>query len=126
VGLSESVRGELRGTGVEVSVVMPGVVSTELSTGLQSARGVKTVTPEEVAGEVVGALKVPRFDVFVPRSAGPLVNFAAALPRGAREALGRFLKVDQAATHADAQHRAAYEARAAASAPAADDERATA
>jgi NAD(P)-dependent dehydrogenase (short-subunit alcohol dehydrogenase family) len=120
VGLSEAVYGELRDTGVEVSVVMPGVVQTELSTGLQTARGVKTVTPEEVAAEVVGALKVPRFDVFIPRSAGPLVLFASALPRRARDALGRVLKVDQAATHADAQRRAAYEARAATSAPAAD------
>src|SRR3712207_2005501 len=35
VGFSEAVRGELRGTGVEVSLVMPGIVKTELATGLR-------------------------------------------------------------------------------------------
>ena len=34
VGLSEAVRAELRDTGVEVSVVMPAVVDTELGSGL--------------------------------------------------------------------------------------------
>jgi NAD(P)-dependent dehydrogenase (short-subunit alcohol dehydrogenase family) len=120
VGLSESVHLELRGTGVEVSCVMPGVVDTELATGLQSARGVKAVTPELVADEIVSALKVPRFDVFVPRSAGRVAQVAAMLPRRAREALGRAIKADQAATHADPGSRAAYESRAAASAPAAE------
>jgi NAD(P)-dependent dehydrogenase (short-subunit alcohol dehydrogenase family) len=120
VGLSESVHLELRGTGIEVSCVMPGVVDTELATGLQSARGVKAIGPELVAEEIVGALKVPRFDVFVPRSAGRVAQMAAMLPRRAREALGRAIKADQAATHADPAHRAAYESRAAASAPAAE------
>jgi NAD(P)-dependent dehydrogenase (short-subunit alcohol dehydrogenase family) len=125
VGLSEAVRAELRGTGVEVSVVMPGIVRTELSTGLADARGVKSVTVEEVAREVVSALKVPRFDVFVPRSSGPLVAVAAALPRRARELLGRAIGVDRVAADADASARAGYEARAARSAPTAEHERTT-
>jgi NAD(P)-dependent dehydrogenase (short-subunit alcohol dehydrogenase family) len=125
VGLSEAVRAELRGTGVEVSVVMPGIVRTELSTGLADARGVKSVTVEEVAREVVSALKVPRFDVFVPRSSGPLVAVAAALPRRARELLGRAIGVDRVAADADPSARAGYEARAARSAPTAEHERTT-
>src|SRR3954471_7894684 len=43
IGLSEAVSVELRGTGVEVSVVMPGIVKTELTTGLADARAVKTL-----------------------------------------------------------------------------------
>jgi hypothetical protein len=39
------------------------------------------------------------------------------LPRRAREAIGRALKIDRALTQADHGARAAYEARAAASAP---------
>lgn len=39
VGLSESVRRELRGSGVEVSCVLPGPVRTELGAGIGSARG---------------------------------------------------------------------------------------
>jgi NAD(P)-dependent dehydrogenase (short-subunit alcohol dehydrogenase family) len=120
VGLSEAVRSELRGTGVEVSCIMPGPVKTELSVGLRNAVGVKDLTPEHVAREIVSALKVPRFDVYVPRSTGPMVMFAAALPRRAKEAFGRAIKADQAATGPLPAQRAAYEARAQASAPAAD------
>ncbi len=125
VGLSEAVRVELRGTGVEISVVMPSIVRTELTTGLVEARGVKSVAPEDVATEVIGALKKPRFDVFVPRSTGPLVAIGAALPRRAREGLVRLLKADEALLKTDRSAREAYEARAAASAPAAEHERET-
>jgi len=123
VGLSEAVRMELRGTGVEVSVVMPGIVRTELATGLAEARGVKSLSAEEVAGEIVAVLRVPRFDVFLPKSTGPLMALAAAVPRRAREAIARALKADEALLKTDRSARAAYEARAAASAPAAEHER---
>ena len=119
VGLSEAVRSELRGSGVEVSVVMPSVVRTELTAGLADSR-VKAVTPEDVAREVVSALQQPRFDVFVPRSNGPLVQLTAALPRRVREAIGRAIRIEQPLLKADRAARAAYEARAAASAPAAE------
>jgi NAD(P)-dependent dehydrogenase (short-subunit alcohol dehydrogenase family) len=122
VGLSESVRAELRGTGVEVSVVMPSVVRTELAAGLADSR-VKAVDVEDVADEVLSALKRPRFDVFVPRSNGPLVQLGNVLPRAAREAMTRWLKADQPLLKADRAARASYEARAAASAPAAEEER---
>ena len=125
VGLSEAARVELRNTGVEVSVVMPSIVRTELAAGLADSR-VKAVEVDEVAREVLSALRRPRFDVFVPRSNGPLVQLTSPLPRRAREAIGRWLKADQALLRTDRSARAAYEARAAASAPAADEERSAA
>jgi NAD(P)-dependent dehydrogenase (short-subunit alcohol dehydrogenase family) len=125
VGLSEAVRAELRGTGIEVSVVMPSVVRTELATGLADSR-VKAVEVEDVANEVLSALQRPRFDVFVPRSNGPLIRVTDALPRNLREAIGRWLKADQSLLKADRTARAQYEARAAHSAPAAEEERTTA
>jgi NAD(P)-dependent dehydrogenase (short-subunit alcohol dehydrogenase family) len=118
VGLSESVRYELRGTGVEVSVVMPGIVRTELSTGLVETPAFKSSTPEEVADAVVDALKFARFDVFVPKSIGATLAVVGVLPRRVREAIGRALKTDRALLDVDRGARAAYEARAAASAPA--------
>jgi NAD(P)-dependent dehydrogenase (short-subunit alcohol dehydrogenase family) len=122
VGLSEAVRQELRGTAVEVSVVMPSVVNTELTTGLASSR-VKNIEPEDVAAEVLSALRKPRFDVFVPRSNGPLIQLTSPLPRTWREAIGRWIKADRSLLDADRSARAEYEARAAASAPAADHDR---
>jgi NAD(P)-dependent dehydrogenase (short-subunit alcohol dehydrogenase family) len=120
VGLSEALRAELRGSGIEVSVLMPGVVDTELATGLGTAKGVKVVTPQEVATEVVASLKAPRFDIFVPRSAGRTYHLASMMPRRAREAFGRALGIEKVAKVDPA--RRDYEARAAASAPAVETE----
>ena len=125
VGMSEAVRGELRGTGVEISVVMPGLVNTELAAGLVETRGFRISTPEDVAELVVEALEFPRFDVFVPKSIGPTWAALQIVPRRAREAFARALKLDRALLDADRDARAAYEARAAASAPGAERERET-
>ena len=125
VGLSEAVRFELRGTGVEISVVMPGIVRTELATGLVETRGFKISTTEDVAELVVEALEFPRFDVFVPKSIGPTWAALQVVPRRAREAIARALKIDRALLDADLDARAVYEARAAASAPGAERERET-
>lgn len=117
VGLSEAVRAELHDTEVEVSVVMPAVVNTELGSGLVESRGVKVSEPEDVAAEIVRALKFPKFDVFVPRGTGGIYYAINLLPRRGREAVARFLKADQVLADADAQKRASYEARAARSEP---------
>lgn len=118
VGLSEALRAELRGTGVEVSCVMPVVVETELASGLQQTRGVKHVQPQDVADEIVTALQELRFDVYVPRSVAAITKVMTVLPRGGREALSRALKADQVLAHVDEGQRAAYELRASKSDPA--------
>jgi NADP-dependent 3-hydroxy acid dehydrogenase YdfG len=117
VGVSEAVRAELRETAVEVSCVMPGVVNTELATGLMEARGVKNVNPQDVADGIVEALQVPRFDVYVPKSIGPITGFMGILPRSGRERIVRALKADQVLMSADPQARKAYELRASQSEP---------
>ncbi len=122
VGYSEAVRFELRGTGVEVSCVMPGIVNTELAAGLKDARFVKKITPEDVAEAIVGALEQPYFDVFVPKSTGPITQFMAVWPRSVRERISVFLKADRVLIDAaHGQERAAYEKRAAESTPAAEE-----
>jgi NAD(P)-dependent dehydrogenase (short-subunit alcohol dehydrogenase family) len=117
VGLSEAVRAELRGTGVDISVVMPNIVQTELAAGLSETRAFKNSTVDDVSDLVIDALKFNRFDVFVPKSIGPTWAILNLVPRRARDAFGRALKIDRVLTEADHGARAAYEARAAASAP---------
>lgn len=117
VGVSEALRGELRDTAVEVSCVMPGMVNTELAAGLQQARGVKSVEPDDVAQAIVETLHEPRFDVFVPRSIGRLSAVLGVLPRSGREAITRVLKADKVLAEADPNIRRAYELRAARSEP---------
>jgi NADP-dependent 3-hydroxy acid dehydrogenase YdfG len=116
VGISEAVRGELRGSGLEIACVMPTVVNTELTSGV-GQRMIKAVEAEDVANEIVDALEVPRFDVWVPRENGAFFKIVSLLPRGAREALGRLMKVDKLMTEVDHGARHAYEQRVAESEP---------
>ena len=117
VGLSEAVRAELRDTGIEVSVVMPAVVDTELGSGLPDTRGLKKLAPEEVAEAIVKALQFPKFDVWVPASSAVIDRLLHPLPRRAREAIGRFMNVDKVLAEPDRAERASYEERAARSEP---------
>ena len=119
VGLSEALRAELHGTGVEVHVVMPAFVNTELASGTTELKGVKRSSPEDVAEAVVDALKLGRFDVYVPKSLVGLVRSTALTPRPLGEWLGRKMN-GSALLDADKGARAAYEERAAKSAPAAE------
>jgi NADP-dependent 3-hydroxy acid dehydrogenase YdfG len=121
VGISEAVRQELRGSGVEVACVMPTVVNTELTAGV-GQRLIKPVEAEDVANEIVDALEVPRFDVWVPRANGALFKVVANLPRGMREGLGRLMKVDKLMTEVDHGARRGYEERAARSEPGLESE----
>ncbi len=114
VGMSEAVRFELRDSGIEVSCVMPTVVNTELTDGV-GQRWIKPVEAGDVANEIVDALEIPRFDVFVPRSNGAILKAIAMLPRGAREAVGRLMKADKLMTEVDRGARRSYEERAASS-----------
>ena len=123
VGLSEAVRGELHDTDVKVSCVMPAIVNTELTSGLESARGVGNVEPEDVAAAIVEALEKDRFEVFVPKVAGRIGRVMQLLPRGGREAVARALKADKVLTEVDQQRRAAYEDRAAHSDPGLEPEK---
>jgi hypothetical protein len=99
-----------------VICVMPTVVNTELTSGV-GQKWIKPVEASDVANEIVGAMEVPRFDVFVPRANGVLYKILAPLPRRWREALGRAMKVDKLMLEVDHGARRAYEERAAASEP---------
>jgi NAD(P)-dependent dehydrogenase (short-subunit alcohol dehydrogenase family) len=116
VGISEAARAELRGSGIEIACVMPTVVNTELTAGV-GQRLIRPVEAEDVANEIVDALEVPRFDVWVPRENGVFFKIVANLPRAWREALGRLMKVDKLMTEVDHGARRRYEERAAASEP---------
>ena len=108
-GYSVAVREELRGSGIQVSVIMPVVVDTELATGTSTGKGVR-LQPSDVADAVVSAIEKPRFDVFVPRSIAAWTRLTAVLPQPGRDALYRAMMPNQA-EDADAGSRVAYEDR---------------
>jgi NAD(P)-dependent dehydrogenase (short-subunit alcohol dehydrogenase family) len=117
VGLSEAVRCELEGTGVDCSCVLPNLAETALGSGMKPARGVKKLTAEEVAEAIVSALDRPRPEVYVPRSLGPQIIFNALLPRRVRRRVQRLLGMNDIAGGFDARARAAYEQRVAPESP---------
>ena len=111
VGLTETLRAELRGTGIEVHQVLPIGVNTELYSGVSAARGLKTPEPEDVANTIVELLQTGKFELYVPRVAGTLVRLKGLLPRPAVDAIMRLTKGDQLMLAANPAARAAYDAR---------------
>jgi NAD(P)-dependent dehydrogenase (short-subunit alcohol dehydrogenase family) len=107
-GFSEGVAMELRGTGVELSVVRPSLCNTDLASGVKGLRGMPFVQPEDVAGRIVETLERPRFDVPVPKSLGPMLWLNQALPFRVRVALAHVTKADSVLSDIDAGARAAY------------------
>ena len=121
VGFSEAVHLELRGSGVEVSCVLPAVVRTELASGLGESKAIKPVLPEDVAGAIVQALRVPRFDVYVPKSLDMIGRITRLFPRRVGERIAHALGGDSIlSAGVSSATRKGYEARAASSAPGAE------
>lgn len=121
VGFCESLWWELRGSGVELSYVLPTLVNTDLAGGMRRTRAARVIEPETVAGEVVAALKRPRLAVYVPRSMGPVTKVSGLIPRPVGNKImtasgSDHIVLDSLGTPA----RAAYQQRVDASAPAAD------
>jgi NAD(P)-dependent dehydrogenase (short-subunit alcohol dehydrogenase family) len=111
VGLSDAIRGELRQSGIDVTVVMPIGVNTELYSGLPQPRGFKAAEPEHVADAIVEALQSGRFEVYVPKSLGAMMRFKALIPIRLSDLFGRAMRTDRVLLSADHSRRAAYERR---------------
>ncbi|RZS36826.1 hypothetical protein EV193_10660 [Herbihabitans rhizosphaerae] len=93
-GYCSAVRAELRGSGVDVSMVLPGVVDTALAVGT-STGPVRLLRPEDVAAAVLRVILRPRFEVFVPKHIGVVPRLAALLPDPLRDLLYRLVVPDQ-------------------------------
>lgn len=109
-GYLASVRAELRGSGVDLSVVMPGVVDTELAAGTATGAA-RLLTPDEVARAVVAVIRRPRFEVSLPGYVGPLTRWANVLPQRGRDLLMRLMLPNQITAVPDKAARRDYEAR---------------
>ena len=117
VGLTDGLRSELRGTGIEMHQVLPIGVNTELYSGVSAARGFPTAEPVDVANAIVELLQTGKFELYVPRTAGALPRAKALMPRRVVEAFVRWTKGDQLLLDADPGARAAYDARIIGSSP---------
>jgi short-subunit dehydrogenase len=112
VGLTESLRLEYRGRGIAFTVVQPSQVQTAMIDGQPQPRALPVVTPEDVAGAVLDALRHRRFEVWVPRLQGTSAKLGNLLPRPARDLVLRAIGVTRIAGAADPEARRAYHQRA--------------
>lgn len=126
LGFSDAVRHELKDTGIGISVVLPGMVRTELTSGMEDSKLVKLLTPEDVANGIVAGVRTGRFEIHVPRINGWMERFMRPFGQRVGDRLISLVGADRMVLQAaHAQERRAYEARAAASAPGAEIEEAT-
>ena len=112
VGFTETLREEYRDSGVAFTTVMPAKVTTELAAGTDSAaRGVPTVTPEDVAEAVYDAITNQLPEVTLPRYLLALNPLQSAAPhwllRGVRRVVGDRRVLEKI----DARARASYDQR---------------
>jgi NADP-dependent 3-hydroxy acid dehydrogenase YdfG len=112
VGFSEAIRAEFAPQGLDVTLVLPTVVKTELAAGVPAAKGMKQVTPEEVADVIVSAARKPRPELWVPRWVQSSVKVTQAMPFKVQEAIGKLSDAGSVLGRADSAARAAYEERA--------------
>lgn len=111
VGFSEALRMELAPSGVDVSLILPAVVQTELSDGVPAAKGMKPVTPSDVAEAIEAVIREPRPEVWVPNWAQALTKITQAMPRSVQDLVDRATNASQLLAGVDPAARAAYEER---------------
>ncbi len=111
IGVTEAVRHELEGSGVDLSYVLPSLVDTELVSGTRGPRYPPRVRPEQVADAVVEVLLTGKVDVYVPRFSRLSVILPAILPRRVVERVGRWFGVDRMFSELDHGQRRAYDER---------------
>jgi NAD(P)-dependent dehydrogenase (short-subunit alcohol dehydrogenase family) len=115
VGLTYALREELHPHKIHVCAILPGVVHTELSAGMQLPRAVArfvSVEPEDIAAAVVAAARSHRALSYVPRRMQFLLRTALFTPERPRRFLGRVTRTDRVFLAMDQATRDAYHARA--------------
>ncbi|HWI42949.1 MAG TPA: SDR family oxidoreductase [Nocardioides sp.] len=111
VGFSEAIRQEFEPLGVDVSLILPTVVQTELASGVPAAKGMKPVTADDVAKAIESVVKKPRAEVWVPNWVQGPTKLTQALPRKVQNALAKTNDASTVLSKADPVARAAYEER---------------
>lgn len=108
VGFTRAIRAETRGTGIRTTIVLPGLIRTDMISGFEKPRGTRIVGPDAVADAIIDALRTGCEEVFVPRELGPIARLIAGTPPAVSDRLKRAIRADSVMTHADMDARTAY------------------
>jgi hypothetical protein len=108
LALTDGVREELHGSGVQLTGVYPGLVATELAKGTKPPRTTKWIQPEDVGRAVAAAVAAPRPDVFVPRDLAFTGRILRAMPTRLRHRLLSSLDIGRVTATTSPAERAEY------------------
>ena len=111
VGFSEATRAELKPHGIDVSVVLPTIVRTELAAGVPAARGVGAVSAQDVAEVVATAIHTAQPELWAPRWVQGMTKATGVLPRRLQQLVAGAFGADRVLADRDETQRAAYETR---------------
>jgi NAD(P)-dependent dehydrogenase (short-subunit alcohol dehydrogenase family) len=113
LGYTDTVRIELRRTGVKFSVVMPTLTNTAMIDGVAGMPGLANADPEDIAAGILSLIEKPRPRLTVTRAAGAMMGFTKRLPLRVSEAVTRALNAENLFADAvDKPERRDYEDRA--------------
>jgi short-subunit dehydrogenase len=108
VGFDEALRVELKGTGIEVSTILPSLAATELASGMKPPRFVPMVKPEQVAKAIAKTLEKPKLEMIVPAWTTPLIRSTLVLPPNLRDKVRDFFRIGELGTEIDLNARQSY------------------
>jgi short-subunit dehydrogenase len=111
LGLTDTVRAEIAGSGVTLTTVLPSITRTELISGIPLPRRMPTTGPDDVARAIADSCANGRHEVHVPRWMGAYDAVEAALPGRVMGAVRRVLDDRRALDRLDPEAREAYERR---------------
>lgn len=114
VGFTESLHRELADHGVCVSMVLPGLINTELSASAEVPRWAHRIAkaePEDVAAGVVRAVVEEKPRVVVPAALGALIKTGNLMTDRGRHRFAHALHMDRMISGMDPEVRAAYHRR---------------
>ena len=86
LSLSQSLRGDLAGTGVRVIAVLPATIDTDMSRGF----GGEKMTPEQAAREIVEAMRSEKTETPIGEGARGVLAGLSADPVGTEKAFAQF------------------------------------
>lgn len=108
IGLTDGLRNEYRGSGIQFSTVMPNAVNTRLGAG--TARNiVKPLEAQDVADVILHVIRTRRNEASVPRWLAPLMETTRPLGSRARLFLERISGRDRTFSKGDLAKRKDYE-----------------
>lgn len=79
IGITDAIRQELKGSGVEFTIVNPGYIGTGMFEGAKVPYVTRWLDPQKVSDALLVAVKKNKGEIFVPNFLGRLAAFARGL-----------------------------------------------